>query len=200
MSNILFAIVGILGVANAGPYQSQFERYVYQLFFLSVFLVSLGSSYFHWEPTFWSLLWDRLPITVAMTCFLTIMLAERVSVNLAKTCWIPLLVFGLFSACYWYITEIHGHGDLRLYLLTQLFPAVFVPALLLLNRKIRSGYLWLAIACYLLARISEHFDQAVYYYTYHLTSGHTLKHLLMGVGIFLIYLHKRNRDARTNYL
>lgn len=190
-SNIVFGILGAVGLLTPGNYRTSFEKYMYKVFFAAIFLVSIGSSYYHCAPNFWSLLWDRLPITVAMMCLLTAVIAELVNLKLAKILVAPLIILGLFSASYWYYTEIHGNGDLRLYLFTQIFPALFIPILLVLTKPKNGCYLWFAIGAYLCARVSEHFDHEIFALTQQTMSGHTLKHLLMGVGVYFIYLYQR---------
>ena len=188
VSNIFFAIIGICGIYSLKNYQPTFEKNVYLVFFAAIFIVAFGSAHYHWAPDNKSLVWDRIPITIAMMSFVTAIIADRISLPLAKWIWFPLILLGIFSVLYWYTSELHNHGDLRLYIFTQVFPCLFIPVTLLFYPK-HDVYLWLGLFTYIIARISEYYDHFIFNFSMQLISGHSLKHLLMALAVFFIYLN-----------
>ena len=62
-SNLPFLIVGVLGLRYLRREESGDHGLPWSAFFLGVSLVSIGSAYYHWNPTNQSLVWDRLPMT-----------------------------------------------------------------------------------------------------------------------------------------
>ena len=67
---------------NGGPYLTLFE---------GVALTALGSGYYHLAPDNARLVWDRLPMTIGFMGLLAAVLAERVSVPVARRLFVPLL-------------------------------------------------------------------------------------------------------------
>ena len=117
LSNIPFSLVGIWGLIQLRePNQIVIvreNRLAYSLFSTSLLLVFAGSTYYHLDPGNATLVWDRLPMTVAFMALFSIAISETVSANLGKWLLIPLLAIGVFSVWYWWLTESQGHGDLR---------------------------------------------------------------------------------------
>ena len=70
ISNIPFAVVGILGLAfvsrtNAEPtFIDPRERWAYIGVFAGLLLTAFGSAYYHCAPNNAHLVWDRLPMTI----------------------------------------------------------------------------------------------------------------------------------------
>ena len=134
-----FLIVGIMGLYSI--FYSKKIRLItdlkaaYILFFLGVSLVAFGSGYYHLWPGNSSLLWDRLPMTIAFMALFSIIIAEFVSIQIARFLLWPLVVFGTFSVFYWHYTEGNGEGDLRLYVLVQFLPMILIPLILLLFKS-----------------------------------------------------------------
>ena len=198
-SNLAFLIVAIYGLMTlysltASGYLREI-RYLYLLFYVAVALVALGSGYYHLQPDNQSLFWDRLPMTMAFMLLFTVIVAEHVSVRLAKIiCW-PLLTIGGFSVLYWQHSEANGVSDLRLYVLVQFLPMLIMPLILVFFAKKQSATLgyWQLLAAYLLAKLAEHYDREIYI-VLAVISGHTLKHLLAAAGIGLLiraYQHRQ---------
>ncbi|TAL04234.1 MAG: hypothetical protein EPO08_02300 [Rhodospirillaceae bacterium] len=76
ITNLGFALVGISGLwslyfTNAGrSFRTRTWALPYAVFFLGVGLVAPGSATYHWSPDNNSLLWDRLPMSVAFMALL----------------------------------------------------------------------------------------------------------------------------------
>jgi hypothetical protein len=167
----------------------------YYIFFTGILLVAFGSAYYHYNPNNITLVWDRLPMTIAFMSLLAFALAEFVSVTAGRIGLIPYLLIGIFSIVWWQYGEQHNNGDLRLYALVQFLPLVLLLLLLVFGQpafKTQWGY-WALFIAYLLAKLAEHFDAAIYNFTGELMAGHLLKHLLSAAGLwlFLVYLQKR---------
>jgi hypothetical protein len=188
ISNLPFLWVGGFGL-----WRSRFlnDRYWldYQVLCVSIFLVGLGSAYYHYDPTTPTLLWDRLPMTIAFMSIFSILLKERVIID----CKLPLTTLlvgsGIASAFYWYWTEMLGVGDLRAYIVVQFLPMLLSPAILLLfdSRYLSNKLLFIALLYYIGAKLFEHFDKEVFALI-SLLSGHTIKHLLASVTTFYLII------------
>jgi hypothetical protein len=172
-------------------------KVAYYIFFTGVLLVAFGSAYYHYNPDNITLVWDRLPMTIAFMSLLSFALAEFADVNIGRRFLIPFLLTGVFSIAYWLYGELHNNGDLRLYALVQFLPILLLLLLLLFGHpvyKTRWGY-WALFSAYILAKLAEHFDVNIYKITGELMAGHLLKHLLsaLGLWLFLVYLCKRKK-------
>lgn len=175
MSNLVFLVVGVYGLRRSPAA----NRPAYLTLCVGVLLVSLGSAYYHQAPSDGTLLWDRLPMTVAFMGLFAMLLEERVTDF--KT--LPVLVaLGIASALYWRET-----GDLRAYILVQFLPLVLMPVILLLfpRRYLNGRMLMMAVFFYLVAKVLETYDRQVFSSIFNL-SGHTLKHLSAGVASFFV--------------
>ncbi|MBN2577512.1 MAG: ceramidase domain-containing protein [Pirellulales bacterium] len=164
-------------------------RGAYFCLFVGTLLVGLGSSYYHLDPNDSTLVWDRLPMTIAFMAVLAIAVGEYIDVRWGARLLVPLLVCGVLSIVYW-----HRTGDLRPYFLVQFLTLLLIFLILLLFRPgLRpASYFWLALGSYGLAKILELLDLPIYN-TLHGTSGHTLKHLAAAVAIALLVLAVKRR-------
>ena len=198
LSNLFFAWVGVEGCYRLVKLdnlaiEAQI-RQVYVIFFASLVLVALGSGYYHLTPDNQSLVWDRLPMTIAFMSFFTILCAERLSLNLAKKMYPLLLIAGIASVAYWHFSEAVGRGDLRPYALLQFLPILLIPLILLLfpSRHDRSADIWWFLAWYLAAKLFEMLDAEIYQLLA-VISGHSLKHLAAAMGCLVFLRHLRLR-------
>lgn len=202
LSNLPFALVGALGLAAAfarrGSWHDLWERWPYAALFCGIALTAVGSSYYHLAPDNERLVWDRLPMTIGFMGLLTAMLAERVSVGVARWLFVPLLALGTASVGYWQWSELQGAGDLRPYGLVQFGSLLVVVLLLVLYppRYAGSGYLFTGLALYGAAKGFELADARIFAIG-QIVSGHTIKHLVaaMGVMCLVVMLRARQRPA-----
>jgi len=154
----------------------------YQVFFLALLLVGLGSGYYHLRPSNSTLVWDRLPMSLSFMAFFSAMVGERISVVAGRRLLVPLLVAGVLAVVYWHQSELHGTGDLRPYVLVQFLPLLLVPVMLLFRSPLAgSAWLWAMLLAYAASKAAELGDAAVLALT-GVLSGHTLKHLLAALG------------------
>jgi hypothetical protein len=186
LSNLPFVLVGLAGLAWTVRHLHAIERQLrpaWLLLFAGVALVGLGSGWYHLDPDNSSLVWDRLPMTLAFMAFFAIILGEHVELRLAKLLLWPLLFVGVASVLYWRATD-----DLRPYALVQFLPVLLIPLLVLLYPRRGSGPVWAALGCYVLAKLLEQFDPQVYAALGHAISGHSLKHVAAAAGMWALLL------------
>jgi hypothetical protein len=194
---VLAALPGLLLLTGKQPLTGGLPelRPAYLVFFTGVLLTGFGSAYYHLDPSNASLVWDRLPMTLAFMAFFSMIVGEYLSPGPGRALLWPLLVVGVLSIVYWHITESGGHGDLRPYALVQFLPMILIPMILLMFRPRLNGsiFLWCMIAAYVVSKIAEHYDAEIYA-VLGTWSGHTIKHLTAAVGTLFIYVALRRRQ------
>ena len=197
ISNAAFAFVGFFGLLKYAGNRLPGMGLAYLVFCLGVVLVGAGSAYYHLDPTPQSLVWDRLPMTLAFMAIFSMVVSDRVSEKFgARLLW-PLILAGITSVTYWYWTETRGAGDLRPYVLVQFLPMLIIPILLMLyteNRMI-TLYLWATLLSYGFAKAAEYFDAGIFEWM-GFWSGHTIKHLLSALAVWWVVLSFRTKSNR----
>jgi len=191
LSNFPFLIIGLFGIGFIGLSLKQnpgdYVLIHYLVFFIGIFLVGIGSSYYHLVPSNNTLVWDRLPMSIVFMAFFCLVVSELIHRMSGSILLVPLLIIGMGSVFYWDWTEKQGIGDLRLYALVQFLPMILVP-LILFMYKCPRNYLRNIIALmvfYVISKIFEFLDVEVYELG-RILSGHTLKHLFAATGAFFI--------------
>jgi hypothetical protein len=200
VTNLPFLWVGLTGLrelrreAPGGIPPEQATGY--RVFFAGIALVGPGSAYYHLAPDNATLLWDRLPMTIAFMAFFAVIVGEYISRPWGRKLLWPLVLAGTASVFYWQATERAGHGDLRPYALIQFLPMLLVPLILLMFRSSCNvtGYLWAVLAAYLAAKAAEFLDEPIFRVLDPL-SGHAFKHLLAAFGAYCVLLAIRRRRA-----
>jgi hypothetical protein len=184
LSNLPFLLVGLAGLGWIVRHMESIAlelRAAWLVLFLGVALVGLGSGWYHLAPGNATLVWDRLPMTLAFMAFFAIILGEHIQPRLARMALWPLLLAGVASVLYWRATD-----DLRPYALVQFLPVLLIPLVLVLYPKRGSGAVWIALGCYVLAKLLEAFDPQVYAALGHAISGHSLKHVAAAAGMWAL--------------
>jgi len=204
VTNLALILIGLRGLffmlrnsphRPRQPFREFRERLAYSIFFGGVILTGLGSTWYHLEPNTGSLFWDRLPMAVTFMSLLAIIIGERVGTRMGNSLLWPLLIVGLGSVLYWHLTEILGHGDLRFYGLTQYYPMVAIPLMLLLfpPRYTEGNLFWVVVVFYGAAKICELLDEQIYQ-AIRLLSGHSLKHLFSAAAVWWVVQILKKRD------
>ena len=200
VSNSGFFLLGIYGVYLLAIRKTanilQQIRPFYVVLYSGVALVGLGSAYYHIWPDNMTLVWDRLPMTISFMAFFSIVVAEFISVKLAKILFVPLLLAGFGSVGFWVYGELNGTGDLRPYVLVQFLPIILTPIILIIYRSSfdkTAAYWWLLVS-YIIAKLFEHFDAEIFA-ALGFVSGHSLKHLAAAIGLFLLLMSYQYRTA-----
>jgi len=195
ISNLPFTCFGLLGLimlrAGNGIDMPPALRRAYQIVSVGVFVTGFGSAYYHWAPGNATLLWDRLPMSVAFMGLFAAVLGERVSLRAAALGLWPLVGFGLASVLYW-----HSFDDLRPYVLTQFYPLLAIPLMIALFPPMytRAADFFGALGLYVVAKLLEEMDAPVYALTGGIVSGHTLKHLAAAGGAWWVLRMLRLRS------
>ena len=197
VSNLPLLLIGLAGLMQlaARKLQSDAElRPAIALFYLGVILTAFGSTFYHLRPDNASLVWDRLPMTLAFMGLFVLVAGEYINLYLGRLLLWPLLTIGICSVLWWQYTEQLGQGDLRFYGLVQFLPMLLLPLVLLLypRRWSRSTDYWMVAGWYLAAKLLEFFDQSVYNLTGGV-SGHTLKHLAAAMAAWQLLRMLRKR-------
>ena len=191
ISNIPFLVIGIIGIKSSKLFTNGIQ---YIWFFLGIALVSFGSGYYHLNPNNNTLVWDRLPMTISFMSLFSIIISEFVNIKVGLSMLFPSIIIGILSVVYWVIFD-----DLRLYILVQFFPLIAILIILIFfksNYNFTIGY-WLLLIAYIVAKFFEHLD----YQTQNILkifSGHTLKHLIISIGIIsLLYSYVKREETKT---
>ena len=183
VSNLPFIAVGAVGLRQFHRNPATF------VIFFGIFLTGFGSSYYHWDPSDSTLLWDRLPMSLCFMGILAVFIEERVDARAGAALLWPLVGVGVLSLLLWRST-----GDLRLYGWVQFFPCLALPLLILVSPPNTPAppYWVVAAALYALAKLFELWDHAVH--ANFILSGHTLKHLFAAAACFAVLRYFQTRQ------
>ena len=171
VSNVSFAVVGILGLWRLRGRSAR-------VLFSGVLLTCLGSAYYHWAPSDTRLVYDRLPMTLVFMSLLAHVMADSSDSRYEARLLVLLVATGVASVVWWRVT-----GDLRPYAMVQF------GLLLVLLPKLRTLHdaklLGAALGFYVLAKLAEHYDGAIYSVVR--MGGHAWKHIFSALAAFWIY-------------
>lgn len=189
-SNVGFLIVGLLGLAMCLGQGVAGASRAWTTLFFGTLLVAFGSAYYHWNPDSRTLVWDRLPMTIAFMALFAALIAEHMRPGIERTLLPIALVVGIASVGWWHYTD-----DLRLYAWVQFSPLIAIVFVLLIYpaRFTHRAYLVYGLICYAAAKVVEFGDHAIFGATSSAVSGHGLKHLLAALAPFFVYLMLRAR-------
>lgn len=192
-SNLLFLLAGIVGVLHALRSRSGAWR-SWLVFFAGVALVFFGSAYYHGAPDDGTLVWDRLPMTVAFMGLFAALASEHLGTRLELPLLAAALAVGIFSVFWWQYS-----GDLRVYIWVQGAPLLAIPYVIAAfpGRYTHRHYLLYGVGLYVLAKAAELLDHQVYAVTGAAISGHTLKHLLAAAAVLCVWQMLRHRQSLT---
>lgn len=193
VSNLPFLVIGLSGILFLLKKRKDVVLDTGSLvFFLGILLTGFGSAWYHLHPDNRTLIWDRLPMTMAFMAFFSVIIRNYVHEEAGKKMLWPLLFLGMLSVYYWQMTESRGQGDLRFYFLVQFLPMLLIPLILLLfkNQGLPKVYFWLVLLAYVIAKVFELKDAELFHAAG--ISGHTIKHFMAAVAplVFLIGLRK----------
>lgn len=190
-SNIAFLAVGVLGILWCCKSPEAPATRSWLVFFAGVALVFAGSGHYHAAPNDDTLVWDRLPMTIAFMGLFVALLSEHLASALERKLLLPALAVGIASVILWRVL-----GDLRMYIWVQLTPLLVIPYVVTVFpvRHSHGHYLLYGVGFYALAKIAEHFDYDIFLLTGNMISGHSLKHLLAAVAPLYVLLMLRRRS------
>ncbi|WP_223033713.1 ceramidase domain-containing protein [Hanstruepera marina] len=193
ITNLPFLIIGCFGLLKNRTIQQ--NKLQYLTFFVGIVLVSIGSAYYHINPSDKSLVWDRLPMTFVFMALVSIVISDFFNQRTGNMLLIPLLVLGITSILVWNFT-----GDLRLYAFLQFYPMLAIPIILLCNKSkicINLKY-WMLLLFYGVAKGLEYFDCSIYKLS-NGVSGHALKHMFSAIGllVFIMLIRKTYKSKQS---
>jgi hypothetical protein len=202
MGNLFFIIFGFMGMRtvfesrnDTNIFTMKGEYILWEVFFVGTFLVGFGSGYYHLEPNNHTLVWDRLPMTIAFMSIISLVIMLRISTKGGLFLFPLFLIAGAGSVFYWDYTESLGNGDLRPYALVQFLPMLLLPLIFWLLPARYNGlkYPVYALLWYGLAKVLEYFDPDIFELTGEVVSGHTLKHIAAAIAVYMmvVYVQKR---------
>ncbi len=185
-SNVVFLIIGIYGVWYLLKHTHLKSQLHSLCFFIGIGLTGIGSTYYHFNPTTATLLWDRLPMTITFIAFFSAVMHEFVCEKTGKQSLIPFLFLGILSILYWQMSN-----DLRFYVFIQFTPIIITLFILITSSHTSSQkkWFWWIIVLYSLAKLAEQFDEFIFEKLV-LLSGHSIKHILAGCSgwVYIKYL------------
>ena len=204
MSNLAFLFSAVAGMVflfriHRTPEQRSFaqlnESLPYWVLFLSVGVVTLGSIGYHLAPDNDRLVWDRLPIVIALAALLSATLVERVDRTAGLWALPVFMTLAALSVWYWHWTEVQGRGNLNFYIVTQFYSILLIVwiSARFPSRYNHAGDIYQVIALYGVAKVAEMLDGEIFIWTDGLISGHTLKHLIAAYAVYRIVRILRKR-------
>lgn len=145
LSNLPFLVVGLWGFAR------RFDLHG-RVLSAALVLTAFGSTLFHLNPSMDTLFWDRLPMAIAFTALLTLMIEDRIDARLGAWSLLPLQLTGIGSVVNWR----YGSGDLRPYVLVQYGGIIAILLILIFSPRGRlsNQFLGAGLGCYALAKPS----------------------------------------------
>tara|TARA_B100001175_G_scaffold246077_1_gene212721 strand:+ start:557 stop:1309 length:753 start_codon:yes stop_codon:yes gene_type:complete len=194
MSNLVIVFPGLVGLAfvherRNDPFVSDDETSIHITIFAGMVLTFAGSVWFHLEPNDSTLLWDRLGMTIVIGSSISLMINDFWDRELAGRIHIPIILASIISLLWWPVFD-----DLRLYFIVKHHPFILLPIFLIYGTRVYdkiSGYFW-GLSMFILATIFEFADTAIYDMTGFI-SGHTLKHIAAGIGLWFLMAMIRDR-------
>lgn len=201
LSNLAFLISGLLGllfVTQAATIDGG-TRWAFASLFFGLVMTSIGSGYYHLAPDNGRLVFDRLPMIVAMSGCIGAVVTDRFG---GAKAWVvaALIATGLWTVQQWNLSEQLGHGDLRWYALYEGL-IILIGALMLLLFPSRNGAtpaFVFAVAGNVAAKLFELLDKPIFALG-GIVSGHTLKHLSAGLAFLpLVFLVRRMGKERSH--
>jgi hypothetical protein len=186
VTNIPFFFVGLYGLTVT-------KRLDYRFFFLGFILTAFGSSYYHLNPNNNTLVFDRLPMSIALMAMFSAICADY-GMKWVKL--YPSVLFGIASVLYW-----AKFDELVPYAIVQFGSLLYNVFLLLMKKHPYETrlYLFLAFVAYSMAKVTEMADKKMCALLNNTISGHNLKHLFAALGGFFIIMHLKGPGKVVNY-
>ena len=191
VSNAGFLIAGLVGL-----WRLPRKNAAAMALFGGVVATAFGSAYFHVRPLIgeelnrFTLLWDRLPMTVAFAGLLALVLHDRgVESRLA----LPLLTAaGVGTVLWWYWSR-----DLFPYGFFQLYAAAgtLLMITILRPRFTEAGYVVAGVVLFGVAKLFEDLDHEIF--RKWPVGGHPLKHVAGALAALMILLWLTKRKQTT---
>jgi hypothetical protein len=197
VSNAGLLLVGAIGTWWSMRYRGD-DRAAALTLFGGLIATAFGSAYFHATPLLngqlnrWTLLWDRMPMTVAFAGMLALVLRDRVFHRPNRIALPVLAGIGVATALYWYAS-----GDLWPYAFFQFYLAAGTLLMIMTLRPshTEAGYAVASVFAFGLSKVFEDFDREIH--AHWGIGGHPLKHVAGAIAALMILLWLRKRSAHA---
>ena len=194
LSNLAFIIVGAFGLFNF--YNNRYIKIsnsfsvILNLFFISIILTGLGSSFYHLSPNDFTLVFDRLGMSLVFASVLAMIAYLKISPRFGLHTLAELLILAPLTVLIWTY-----NGNLTPYAVLQFGGIILLALTLLLSKsQSQSPCFTSLIILYGVAKLVEFYDAQIFTLTQNLISGHTLKHLIAALAaiVFISPLKLKN--------
>lgn len=95
VSNLFFAVVGLLGLPAAIRLKGKKLQQILSTLFTAFLLLTIGSGYYHLQPNNVTLVYDRIPIGIIISCFLLLLFMTVLMLKQVMFC-LPFFPFSVF--------------------------------------------------------------------------------------------------------
>lgn len=204
LSNLPFALLGLLGLVCLVLHKRQIplaQRGLAALFFVGLIVTAAASSWYHWQADDAGLAIDRLGMVVAFAGLLGLAASDRISSRAGVALALAVLVMGPLSVAVWY-----GSGSVLAWAALQFGGMALVLWLACLKPlpgalAVRWGWV---IMIYVIAKLFEQADEAVYALSSQLVSGHSIKHVVasfaaLPVIVAILDLEKNRAESASPF-
>ena len=185
LSNLAFIVVGLWGLINFFKNKyikiSNSFSVLLNLFFVSIILTGLGSSYYHLSPKDFTLVFDRLALSLTFAVILAMLASIRISERSGFHTLAELIILAPLSVLLW-----NYNGNLTPYAVLQFGGIVIIALTLLLTKAQKQSPCFTSlIILYGFAKFTEFYDVEIFKLSQNLISGHTLKHLIASIAVLV---------------
>ena len=185
LSNLAFIVVGLWGLINF--YKNKYIKIsnsfsvLLNLFFITIILTGLGSSYYHLSPNDFTLVFDRLALSLVFAVILAMLASIRISERSGFHTLAELIILAPLSVLLW-----NYNGNLTPYAVLQFGGIIIIVLTLLLTKAQKQSPCFTSlIILYGFAKVAEFYDVEIFNLSQNLISGHTLKHLIASIAVLV---------------
>ena len=185
LSNLAFIMVGLWGLINF--YKNKYIKIsnsfsvLLNLFFITIILTGLGSSYYHLSPNDFTLVFDRLALSLVFAVILAMLASIRISERSGFHTLAELIILAPLSVLLW-----NYNGNLTPYAVLQFGGIIIIVLTLLLTKAQKQSPCFASlIILYGFAKFTEFYDVEIFNLSQNLISGHTLKHLIGALAVLI---------------
>ena len=141
---------------------------------INILLLAITSAYYHVEPSHKTIFLDMIFVVSVNTVIFSYFVNKQIGML--------VYVLGILSVFYW-----KKYDDIRFYEFLKISIPIYGIYMIHKNPRV-SGYIFPMIILSLLIRYSTSNDKEIYKLTNETISGHTLKHILAGIDIYLVII------------
>ncbi len=193
-SNLAFLVAGLSMLIFLYARRRQFpemfiergELWILVVLYASTLLVTFGSGYYHLAPDNARLFWDRLPMTLVASAFVSTIVADRFGARAGFATLAILFVLSFGALLYWLATQSLAQDNVWPYIATVYGSLSFAVVAMVLfpSRYTHAHAAWVTLAIYMTAMAFDTWLDSTLYTMGAILSGHSLKHLLAAVALF----------------